>query len=171
MPAFFLDRYPVTNSQWREFRPGHQYPKEMENHPMVNVSFLEATMYARWKGKRLPTETEWEAAARGPQGRIYPWGQMPDPQRANCAEHKLKTTTPVTQFPTGVSNCGARDMMGNVQEWVDEWGSALDNASTRVTKGGGRGITAPKLQCWLRTFALPITKNINIGFRCAKNVG
>lgn len=171
LPAFLIDRYPVTNAQWREFQPDHGFPKELDNHPVVNVTFVQAMMYARWKGKRLPTEIEWEAAARGPRGWNYPWGQGPDPQRANCAESKPKTTTPVTKFPSGESPCGARDMMGNVQEWVDAWGPRQGTTPpTRVTKGAGHAVRAAQLQCWLRSFAAPAAKSTNVGFRCAKGL-
>lgn len=169
--GFLIDRCPVTNGQWREFRPDHQYPRGLDTHPVVNVHFVEVTLYARWRGKRLPTETEWEAAARGPNGWVFPWGQMPDPKRANCADQRLSATTSVTQFPGGASSCGAWDMMGNVQEWVDEWGPRPHGRpAVCITKGGGRIIPSPGLQCWLRVFALPLTRYPNIGFRCAKDV-
>ncbi len=69
VPAFFIDRYPVTNGRWREFRPDHRYPKELETHPVTNIHFIDAVLYARWRGKRLLTEVEWEAAARGQMAR------------------------------------------------------------------------------------------------------
>jgi len=171
IPAFFIDRYPVTNRQWREFQPNHTFSKGFENHPATNVDFIQATMYARSKGKRLPTEVEWEAAARGPNGFRFPWGQTPDKTRANCADNRLKTTTAVTQYPRGASPCGATDMLGNTLEWVDECGPPISGRFVnKVVKGGGRGLQVAPLANWLRTFYSPLTKNQILGFRCAMDV-
>lgn len=83
----------------------------------------------------------------------------------------MKITTSVTQFPMGASVFGVQDLMGNTQEWVDEWEpQAARQPSMRVTKGGGRGFPAQGLQCWLRQFTAPLTRNANIGFRCVKDV-
>ena len=168
---FFIDRYPITNKQWREFQPNHTFPKGFENRPVTNVDFIQATMYARWKGRRLPTEVEWEAAARGPNGLRFPWGQTPDKTRANCADNKLKTTTAVTQYPKGASSCGAMDMLGNALEWVDECGPPVSGRFlNRVVKGGCYLHPAGSLASWLRSFYPPLSKNPTWGFRCAKNV-
>jgi formylglycine-generating enzyme required for sulfatase activity len=171
VPAFLIDRYPVTNQQWREFQPTHQVPKGYENHPVTNVDFIQATLYARWRGKRLPTEIEWEAAARGREGFRFPWGSNPDPNRANCAEKRPAGVTPVTQYPRGVSPCGALDMLGNVMEWVDDWG-VPDNGRliNRVTKGCGFGLRSVDLACWLRNLYPTIAKGTNIGFRCVMDI-
>jgi formylglycine-generating enzyme required for sulfatase activity len=171
VPAFLIDKYPVTNRQWQEFQPNHAFPKELENGPVTNVDFVQATLYARWKGKRLPTEIEWEAAARGPEGSRFPWGQMPDPGRANCAESKRRRTTPVTQYPRGRATCGAIDMLGNAMEWVDDWGPPDGGRLVnRVTKGGGFSARATDLACWLRNCYPVLAKGSNIGFRCAKDI-
>lgn len=168
---FFIARYPVTNKQWREFQPNHTFPKGFENRPVTNVDFIQATMYARWKDKRLPTEVEWEAAARGLNGFKFPWGQALEPARANCFENKLKTTTAVTQYPKGASPCGAMDMLGNALEWVDEWGPPISGRFVnRVVKGGGYRLSLASLANWLRTFYSPLTKNQTLGFRCAMDV-
>jgi len=171
VPAFRIDKYPVTNQQWREFRPDHTFSKGLENHPVTNVDFVQATMYARWKGKRLPSEREWEAAARGPEAFRFPWGQTPDPRRANCADNKLRRTTPVTQYPRGASPFGCMDMLGNASEWVDDWDLGKDNSlANRVVKGGGFGLRAADLACWLRSPFPPLTKRPDIGFRCAMDL-
>jgi formylglycine-generating enzyme required for sulfatase activity len=171
IPAFLLDKYPVTHRQWQEFQAGHTFPKELENNPVTNVDFIQATMYARWNGKRLPTEIEWEAAARGPEGFRFPWGSVADAGRSNCTENKRRRTTPVTQYPRGRAPCGAMDMLGNAMEWVDDWGppdkSQLIN---RVVKGCGFGCRAASLACWLQNCYPAIVKSSSIGFRCAMDI-
>ena len=169
LPAFLIDRYPVTQKQWREFVPTHLVPPGQENHPVVGVDFLQAVLYARWKGKRLPTEAEWEAAASGPGGWPYPWGTTPDPSRANCAEAKLKHTSPVTQFPLGASRCGAMDMIGNAQEWVRADHCACPPGG-QITKGGCFGIPIAGLTYRWRIAVPPLAKNPNVGFRCARDL-
>jgi len=172
LQAFLIDKYPVTNKQWREFQPNHTFPQGHENDPVTNVDFVQATLYARWKGKRLPTETEWEAAARGPEGLRFPWGQVPDIGRASCGDRKPKGIAPVTQYPRGASPFGAMDMLGNTMEWVDEWGPPIPNAGciNRLLKGGGFNVTAANLACWLRSPIQPITKSPSIGFRCVMDI-
>ncbi|MGQ3683938.1 MAG: formylglycine-generating enzyme family protein [Candidatus Loosdrechtia sp.] len=148
LSAYFIDKYPVTNAQYRKFiesdgytqkalwsEAGWQYISENplnnndlntilqgeQDSPVVNVSWYEAEAFAKWAGKRLPTEAEWEKAARGTDGRIYPWGNAFDKARLNCAELKIEKPTPVTRFPQGQSVYGCFDMAGNVWEWVADW--------------------------------------------------
>ena len=124
---FFIDRFPVTNLQFREFvkASGHRATGLWKNydtpgrerHPVVHVTWDDAAAYAQWAGKRLPTEAEWEKAARGVDGRVFPWGSEADLTRLNLSG---KDTTPVDAHPTGCSPYGAYDLAGNVFEWTAE---------------------------------------------------
>jgi toxoflavin biosynthesis protein ToxD len=163
---FYLGRYPVTNSQYRDFlnsaqwehRPGTwylgAYPWDRANHPVCGVTCEDAEAYVAWLARetshpyRLPTESEWEHAAKGFAGLEYPWGNEFDVANANTRETGLHTTSPVGVFPGGDSPFGAADMAGNVEEYVagayhpypggtpvkDHLTDAL--GSYRVTRGG-----------------------------------
>jgi formylglycine-generating enzyme required for sulfatase activity len=137
--AYRIGRYPVTNLEYKAFveakgppPPRHweggQFPDEMADHPVVYVSWEDATAYCAWLSEvsgnpyRLPTEAEWEKAARGTDGRIYPWGDEWDAKRCNTQEDGPGGTTPVGQYSTaGDSPVGCADMAGNVWEWTDSW--------------------------------------------------
>ncbi len=130
LPAFFMDIYPVTNADYKQFvdATGHRAPKYWtangripagkKRHPVTGVTFADASAYARWKGRRLPTEQEWEKAARGPGGLRWPWGNVFDPHKANVGQ---KDTTPVGSYPQGCNSYGLCDMAGNVWEWTSTW--------------------------------------------------
>ncbi len=128
LAGYRIDKYPVTNAQYARFvaETGHRPPLHWENgrippglelHPVTMVSWFDAAAYADWAGKRLPTEAEWEKAARGPDGRRWPWGEAMDAARLNTY-YQVGSTTEVTRYPSGASYYGVQDMAGNVSEWV-----------------------------------------------------
>ena len=130
LDAFHIDKYAVTNALYERFMrsTGRQAPAYWNDskgnsptQPVVGVSWHDAEAYCKWAGKRLPTEAEWEKAARGTDGRKYPWGDQWDSSRANSVESQLGKTTPVGSYPGGASTYGALDMAGNVWQWVADW--------------------------------------------------
>src|SRR5262249_24950691 len=126
---FFIDRTEVTNEQYQRFvtETGHRAPTHWQNGkftpgeaklPVFNVSWYDANAYARWAGKRLPTEAEWEFAARGADGRLYPWGNAWNASVSNAGHANGGRLVEVGHFPAGTSPFGALDMCGNVWEWT-----------------------------------------------------
>ncbi len=125
LTEYWIDKYPVTNAQYARFvqetghpQRGSAFTTGKERHPVVNVSWEDADAYAKWCDKQLPTEAQWEKAARGTDGRTYPWGNEWDGNRCNVSGYG---TTPVGNYPQGVSPYGCHDMSGNVQDWVADW--------------------------------------------------
>lgn len=150
LPRFAIDRTPVINAQFAEFlratgyRPKHaenflkhwregKPPEGKEDHPVVYVGLDDARAYAKWAGKRLPTEEKWQYAAQGPDGRKFPWGDQMEPDRCNGGQ--TGGTTPVTGFPNGRSPFGCYDMCGNTWEWTE---SERSDGRTRfsIIRGG-----------------------------------
>jgi hypothetical protein len=128
LSAFYMDATPVTNEEYWKFTtetnhrlPAHWthgvFPTELRDHPVVNVSFHDAVSYAGWAGKRLPTALEWEKAARGEEGNVYPWGNRPSVAKCNVRESGISATNPVGKYRSGISPYGMHDMSGNVWEW------------------------------------------------------
>ncbi len=194
LDSFYMDIYEVTNAEYKKFvdATGHRapdhwknntYAPEKKNHPVTFVDWYDANDYCHWAGKRLPTEAEWEKAARGTDGRVFPWGNVFDSEKGNTPQHGKGGTMPVGSFPKGVSPYGVHDLAGNVWEWINDWYKAYSGnkhpdenvgEKYRVIKGGSWydctyyrcGISAPTYN---RVFMLQETKNNNFGFRCAKS--
>ena len=146
LPEFWIDKTPVTNAEYARFvtatdhRPPEHWksktsPKKIADHPVVRVSWHDAVAYAKWAGKRLPTEEEWEKAARGTDGQEYPWGnQQPTPELCNFEMKEWGTTAVGRYSPQGDSPYGCVDMAGNVWEWTtSEWEK---ESPYRVVRGG-----------------------------------
>jgi formylglycine-generating enzyme required for sulfatase activity len=196
---FFLDRIEVTNEQYAAFveatgRPppansfnpndlniwkDGRYPPDLAQHPVANVSWEDARSYCAWAGKRLPTEAEWEWAAKGPEGWLWPWGAAFEQARANTKERGLGATAPAGATPANASWVGALDLGGNVWEWTSSLGLPYpyDQADgredpqrpgARVIRGGSWIDQASSAHTSGRNQFDPALANVNVGFRCAK---
>ncbi len=205
LPSYWIDKYEVTNLQYQQFieatgkrAPDHfaslrvgvnrTFPAGKADHPVTLVSWHDANAYCDWASKRLPTDQEWEKAARGTDGRMFPWGNQFDINQVNTPVRweRLKQagdTTPAGAFPGGASPYGALDMSGNAWEWTASWYQAYPgNKKTsenygeiyKTLKGGSWwdcsfykcGISAPVFN---RAFFNTKVKNASFGFRCAKD--
>lgn len=129
LPAFYMDVYPTTNKDYAAFvqatghaAPPHwgdggSAPERLDKHPVVNVTHRDAESYAAWAKKALPSALEWEKAARGPRGNVYPWGNQETPAKCNVRPTGVGSTTPVDMYHSGVSHYDIYDLAGNVWEW------------------------------------------------------
>lgn len=172
LPAYYIDEHPVTNAQYKKFKPDHAIMPGFENEPVTGVSWIDAKKYAEWAGKRLPTEKEWEKAMRGVDGFKYPWGDMVPDELGQTIEEFNARIEVMSKSQFGVSGG-----VGNIQEWVEDWyepypqNQANDPAygkSHKVLRGGNWAPYQPLSVCDRRC-ALPDEKVITAGFRCAKN--
>jgi formylglycine-generating enzyme required for sulfatase activity len=200
LPAFAIDRYETTNFQYQQFAtatghrkagPPSRYAKNMAkmrevNQPVVYVSWEDADAYCRWKGKRLPTEAEWEKAMRGTDGRLWPWGNVEQANGANWArvQDGFDVTARVGSFKTDQSPYGIMDGAGNVMEWVEDWYSenyykeapeqnppSPEHGVYRVLRGGGYTTTGGDIRITSRSKMVPDFRDETIGFRCAVSGG
>ena len=225
LPSFYIDKYEVTNEEFCQFLndmgthreegnetpwimisnrtcliyqevSGTYRPKEgYENYPAIMVSWYGAQEYAKWAGKRLPTEAEWEKAARGTKGWVWPWGNTWDRNKCNSwllTKKELlqlmpdiyegRGPLPVGSFPEITSSCGAFDMAGNAAEWCDEWygmypgypyyaGDNYYEFTHKVTRGGSWGINMPGgLSCSFRSIHRTFVCDAYTGFRCCMDI-
>lgn len=208
LPAFHLDKCEVSNGQYRAFlkavgKGGHASCERSEppgkDHtpntatwndaewsaarlPVVNVDWYDAAAYSAWAGKRLPSDAEWEKAARGVEGRIYPWSDIWGRSRANSSESGRRYTVEVGSLPAGASPYGAGEMAGNVWEWEreshDERGDAggprentpgPSNGSSRVLRGGSWASLPGFLRSASRGRVDPSNRINYFGFRCVQD--
>jgi len=203
LKTYHIAKHPVTNGEYKRFviATGHRvpyvnakwaepynwdpvsknFPSGKEKHPVVLVTYDDALAYCEWCGKRLPTEAEWEKAARGAKGQTYPWGESPPSDQLCNFMSNNKGTTPVDMFSAGASLFGTMDMAGNVWEWCLDFykndfyndpGHAADplcdtNTGTRVIRGGCWVNSADILRSANRYWSEPDKKVVTIGFRTA----
>jgi len=211
LDAYEVDQYEVTTVQYLKFvlatnRPplldwqydGGNFQESMASHPVMHVSWYDADAYCQWAGKRLPTSAEWEKAARGEDGRIYPWGNQPAGlSRANFGRtglsgpvrdrpERLLLYPPiisVDKYENAVSPYGVYQMSGNVAEWTADWydpdyykkapdrnPNGPERGTQKAFRGGGWIDSTPSVRPAQRNGADPNTKMNWLGFRCARDV-
>jgi len=195
LPAYYISRYPVTNAEYKRymlatrampprFWKGFSIPPGLENHPVHQVSWFEAVQYCEWSGTRLPTEAEWEKAARGTDGRRWPWGNEFD--EANALVWDLGVfdmTAAVDSHPGGASPYGVYEMAGNTEEWTADWYDAYPGSpykggafgkTFRALRGGSSFFTQNHARCAYRCFTRPedagLDGIVGVGFRCVLDV-
>jgi len=193
LPDFFIDRYETPHQEYFEFVQTKQrkpppywkegrYPDGEARLPVVEVNWYEAEDYCRWRGKRLPTEAEWEKAARGPTGKMFVWGNEFDPKKGNISAAGQGGATPVGRWSLDRSDYGVFDLNGNVMEWTADWyqpypgtdyQSPQFGESFKVAKGdafGEQGHYALAIFSRLayRQDVEPLARYPFLGFRCAK---
>ncbi|MGH7255181.1 MAG: formylglycine-generating enzyme family protein [Nitrospirales bacterium] len=200
LDEYFIDRYEVTNYQYQQFalatghrKPGppSRYAKNMEllrgvNQPVTYVSWYDAEAYCQWKGRRLPTEAEWEKAMRGTDGRLWPWGNQPSLVAANWAhdEDAYTFTAPDGTFRKDLSPFGVADGAGNIMEWVQDLYAedaykttsdtnpmGPDHGTYKVLRGGGYTSQGKDIRITSRSRMVPEFRDESLGFRCASTVG
>lgn len=194
LPDYYIDRVEVSNARYRFFtdEKGHRLPPLWDNgviplgkedHPVAFVSWFDARTFCRWAGGRLPSEMEWEKAARGPEGLVFPWGNTFEEGRAHTGGGDIDDTRPVGTMENGNSIYGISDLVGNVAEWVEDWYEAysgnvkpspLYGKKLKVLRGGSWGgggghyTVSVFYRLPHRLFADPLDRFPDTGFRCVK---
>ncbi len=177
LKSFLMDKFAVTNEQYKKFIgvTNRSMPKswiftgynsDFKDYPVNFVSYKDGVAFCMWLGKRLPTEEEWEKAARGTDGRKYPWGNHFDKTKANTSLGGIMGTVPVNFFETGKSPYGLFNVAGNVWEWTSTPGK---NKEKRTAKGGSWGLSHRFSRTFSRVEYETKSRVNNIGFRCAKD--
>lgn len=199
---FYIDKFELTNGRYLEFVKAtrHRIPQNPKNatrnlwegetiaeslidRPVINVDWADAQAYCQWAGKRLPTEAEWEKAAKGTADRRFPWGNVePTNKHLNFNQQWIgeKTLMPVGSYEAGKSPFGVYDMAGNVWEWVNDWYDARyyekspaknptgpETGTKRVLRGSGWQNETPTVRIFTRVDSDPTIRNESTGFRCA----
>jgi formylglycine-generating enzyme required for sulfatase activity/tetratricopeptide (TPR) repeat protein len=199
LDAFAIDKYEVTNRLYKacvdagfcpslvymgsDTRPDYYGNPEYFEYPVVNVDWNMAKTYCEWRGARLPSEAEWEKAARGTDDRIYPWGNDPPNKNLSNFNQEVGNTTKTGGFEAGRSFYGAYDMAGNVMEWVNDWYDVAyyqdsppsnppgpDSGKSKVLRGGSWANVYQDIRSVYRDRYDPSSPNYIIGFRCARSV-
>lgn len=177
LKPYLIDEFTVMNKQYKEFVEAAKhaepkgwalagYDKRLDDYPVVFTDYDDAEAYCGWLGKRLPTEEEWEKAARGTDGRKYPWGNHFDKKKANTSLSGIIGTVSASAYGSGKSPYGLYNMAGNVWEWT----KAMDNSrKNRTVKGGSWGLSHRFSRTFSRIEYMAKDKTNNIGFRCAKD--
>lgn len=206
LDTFWIDQFEVTNGRYIEFvkSAGHRVPQNPTNptrnlwqgdsiteslaeRPVINVDWFDADAYCKWAGKRLPTEAEWEKAAKGTSDRRFPWGNVePTAKHLNYNQRWIgeKTLMPVGSYEAGKSPYGVYDVVGNVWEWVNDWYDARyyekspsknptgpQEGTKKVIRGAGWQNETPTVRIFTRVDSDPTMRNESTGFRCAADVG
>jgi len=201
LDAYWMDKYEVSNGQYQkcvaaggctqpwdtssDTRPSYFGNEQYANYPVIQVDWNQASAYCKWAGRQLPTEAQWEKAARGTDGRTYPWGEGIDCQKANYMGKPggcTGDTTEVGNYPQGASLYGAMDLAGNVMEWVNDWygeeyysqsptqnPSGPSSGEYRVLRGGSLRDGQSYTRSAARTRDLPGKRLQEIGFRCVSS--
>ena len=200
LDAFEIDRYEVSNveylrfvlstgASWPQFWRAKPFPDKMATHPVINVSWQEADAYCRWAGKRLPTEAEWEKAARGSDGRMFPWGDEPAGWIKSNIAHpgskrgaKYPPLANINRYDKGVSPYGVYQLAGNVSEWVSDWfdpdyyrkginenPKGPEVGELKVFRGGSWNEDPEVARSAGRNGGEPTRKSYLTGFRCARS--
>ncbi len=195
LPAFYMDVYEVTNAGYRACvtagkcqpprlnnsatHPDYYTNTQYDNFPVINVNWDNAKTYCEWRDARLPSEAEWEKAARGTDGRTFPWGETLDTTRANYSDTKAGDPVAVGSYEGGKSPYGIYDLTGNVWEWAADWfdvypgGNASASADfgqkARVLRGGAWLDPGNSIHAAFRGSLDPTHSFGNIGFRCARD--